>query len=118
MQTQAVVTNEVADVLSRYVPVPFGTNVLMDCGDWAVSYNAAPFAGFASLESDGRSSETAIVAHGNFYILNGDFRREYAELADAGGLVACLRFFAERPDLVSSWSAPVANALARCGGAA
>jgi hypothetical protein len=92
--------------------VPTGTgNVYMDCGDFGISFNPAPFEDFALLSGDTRDGETAIVDRDAYYILNGDFRDEYAALAPQG-LDACLRFFASKPELVSSWSRSTNEALA------
>lgn len=105
------------DVLARYTRTPGGRNVVLACDGFAVSYNPDPGAmGFSCFAGDNGSDETAIVVGGEFFILNGDFRREYAELSDSGGLDACLHFFASKPDLVSSWSGSVDAALARCDG--
>lgn len=91
--------------------VPTGTgNVYLDCGDFGISYNANPGMGISMLAGDGCGGETALVVDHAFYILNGDFRDEYAALA-AQGLDACLRFFASKPELVSSWSRSPADAL-------
>lgn len=103
------------DVLASYVPTGSG-NVYMDRDGWGVSYNTSPGSGLSMFASDGDGDETAIVSNGDFYILNGDFRREYAELAESGGLDACLRFFASKPELKSSWSNDVD--LASLAGAA
>lgn len=94
-------------------------NVYMDCGGWGVSYNANPGCGFSMFAGDSGSDETAIVYGGDFYILNGDFRSEYARLAESGGLAACLRFYLDNDSLSSSWSAGnAAEALAKLEAAA
>lgn len=107
------------DVLDRYVPTGgMGGNVYMECDGFGVSYNASPGFGFSLFSGDGGSDETALCVDGDFYIMNGDFRREYAEQADAGGIDACLRFFASKPELLSSWSSSIDAALARVQGGA
>ncbi|MGV8130555.1 MAG: hypothetical protein ACP5N7_00465 [Candidatus Pacearchaeota archaeon] len=71
-----------------------------------ISYNSCPWAGFQFFESDNRSSETALVKEGKnkkFYILNGDFRKEYEQLIDKG-FNACKTFYKKNIDHKSSWS--------------
>jgi len=61
------------------------------------------------LEDDGRA-ETALVkisSKGNtFYILNGDFRKEYEKLA-LKGFAACLKFYKSKPQFRSNWSTDI-----------
>lgn len=89
-------------------------NQVLECDGFAISFNPDPWMGsgylgmFAADTSDG---ETAVVANGNYFILNGDYRTEYAELV-GNGLAACLNFFLDRPRRVSSWSNSVADAVA------
>lgn len=68
-----------------------------------ISYNPKPCATLPGFASDGGGDETAIVKDGKFYILNGDFRKEYEELVDQG-FDACYNFFKSKPELKSSWS--------------
>lgn len=45
--------------------------------------------------------ETAIVANGNYYILNGDFRKEYAKCKT---LAEAMKVFKKNKAYKSSWS--------------
>lgn len=73
--------------------------------DFYISYNPGTGKTFPMFAGDGGvgSDETAIVKDGNFYILNGDFRKEYEEIVDQG-FEACYKFFESKPELKSSWS--------------
>lgn len=53
--------------------------------------------------ADGSYQETALLYKGNFYILNGDFRKEYEELVPKG-YQACYDFFLSKSEFKSSWS--------------
>lgn len=68
--------------------------------EFYISYNASPTIGNTG------HSETAIVKDGRFYILNGDHREAYEKLIDRG-YSACVRYFKEHDDEVSSWSNPL-----------
>lgn len=87
---------------TRYEPTGGGNEILRGDG-FFISYNAAPCVGLSFWSSDEGSPETALVVDGKYYILNGDFRNEYAAIVDEGR-AACLKFFAGKPDLASSWS--------------
>lgn len=50
-----------------------------------------------------KSEETAIRANSKWYILNGDFRKEYEGLAHLG-IQACIDFFYSQPEHKSNWS--------------
>lgn len=45
--------------------------------------------------------ETALIHKEDFYILNGDFRKEYEGLKT---FKECKKFFLSKPELKSSWS--------------
>jgi len=53
--------------------------------------------------NDGDQDETAICHDGKFYILNGDYRKEYEELFPQG-YDACYTFYLNNQDKKSSWS--------------
>lgn len=84
---------------------------------FGISYNPNPGSFISFFGSDHGGGETAIVVNpegrefNEYYILNGDFRAEYKDLAKEG-LNACLMFFANHPDLISSWSDSREAALA------
>ena len=59
--------------------------------------------GIKLFNADDEQAETAIVVDGKYYILNGDFRKEY-EAAIEKGLIACIQIFKAHPELKSSWS--------------
>jgi len=58
-----------------------------------VSYNPCPF--------DTQVPETALYVKGVWYILNGDFRKEYEK---AGDLEGCLKVFRDNIEHISTWS--------------
>jgi hypothetical protein len=76
-------------------------------GFW-ISFNRNPGGGVRMFRSDTDNGETALCrteADGDtkFYILNGDFRKEYSELADKG-FQACKDFFDSKEEHRSSWT--------------
>lgn len=54
-------------------------------------------------DSDDGGAETALVKNHKYYILNGDFRKEYEQLVDEG-FDACYQFFKDNSEHKSSWS--------------
>ncbi len=99
------------------------TNSVLDCNGFFISYN--PQTGKTDLgkllntiggmmgsivgkelEADGRA-ETAIVkeikGRNNFFILNGDYRKQYEKLAPKG-FKACMDFFKLKEEFKSGWS--------------
>ena len=87
-----------------------GTNSIMKVDNkcW-ISYNpmlSAPM-GITMLGSDDGMDETALCVDTGkgtrFYILNGDFREDYEKLVDKG-VEACMQFYRDNIDKVSSWS--------------
>ncbi len=56
------------------------------------------------IEDDGRA-ETALVNKKIFYILNGDFRKEYEIISK--GFNKCLEFYKSKPELHSGWSTKI-----------
>lgn len=89
-----------------FVPTGAGNYVLRRDG-FTISYNpntSAP-GGFAMFAGDGGGGEeTAICTPRSCYILNGDFRKAYAE---APNLDACLAIYRANPRLHSSWTDPL-----------
>lgn len=72
--------------------------------DWGyISYCADPSGGFPWFSGDDNMDETALCKDGQFFILNGDFRKEYEELGPKGFSV-CWEFFSRHQDAASSWS--------------
>ncbi len=103
-----------AEALAKYEPTnSLCGNVVLRSEHFFISYNPSPGMGYSVFAGDNGLDETAMYCRKNdkFYILNGDFREEYAELSEQG-LDACLRFFAAHPHVVSSWSASVEEAQA------
>lgn len=87
---------------------PYGTNEVLKGEGFFVSYNPNPGGDFLPFQSDGGSSETALVkpddSDNKFRILNGDYRKKYEELAPQG-FEACLNFYnGESVKNDSSWS--------------
>lgn len=90
-----------------FIKNPYGTNELLNCNNFFISYNAHPCNYMPGFGSDGGGAETALVNHADRYkfrILNGDFRKEYEELAPLGW-EACLDFYNKmKGEFQSSWS--------------
>ena len=85
-------------------PYPGAKNLTLDGDGFYISYNS----GESLLGPDTTNGETAICLKESsvanpFYILNGDFRKEYEELVPKG-LEACMEFFKSQSDKISSWS--------------
>lgn len=103
------------------------TNSCLDGEDFYISYNEMPWAGVGFMASDTGGGETAIVIviddHAKFFILNGDFRNDYAPLVPKG-IEACLDFYDNhRAEHGSSWSSDfgdmgewLARRIVRSGG--
>lgn len=96
----------------KAVSGPFGgTNYVLDCGEFYLSYNpntsGGPFEaiGDVLLGAKGKcAAETALVKDGNFYILNGDHREAYSALID-GGYEECKRYYDQhKVKYQSRWS--------------
>lgn len=90
----------------EWEPNPHGSNELLEYPDFYISYNAH-MGDMGIFSSDNGEVETAICTENGekFYVLNGDFRETYQQLARKGGLKECLEYFRLRKDAVgSSWS--------------
>ena len=75
-----------------------------------ISYNPSPGMGMNMFAGDNNSDETALVKEGKdkntFYILNGDFRKEYKKLIKKG-YKACYKFYLSKKEKFnSSWTTP------------
>lgn len=83
---------------------PAGNEVLVGDGFYVSFVTGAATAAWAGgiFASDRGEDETALCIDGDFFILNGDFRKEYEELAPRGK-DACLAFYRSQNDR-SSWS--------------
>ena len=77
-----------------------GAHCWLDAGEFYISY--ADTSGQGLLAGDGDGIETALCRDDNFFILNGDFREGYAEIAHLGW-DACWEFYKKHND-ISSWS--------------
>lgn len=80
-----------------------GRNYVLKSNGFHISYNPQPSPDFTTFQADNNGDETALVKEDDYYILNGDFRKEYDEL-EPKGFDACYDFFLSKPDLKSSWS--------------
>lgn len=95
-----------SNIKNEFKQTPNG-NWVLDCDGFFISYN--DFSAFNPMmigmfSSDDGSDETALCADGDYYILNGDFRIEYAGLSKQG-LAACKEFYEQNKDnRKSSWS--------------
>ena len=83
----------------------YGRNYVLECESFYISYN--PSLGHvlgSSFAPDTCDGETALCKDRKFYILNGDYRKQYEELFPKG-FEACYDFFKQQSkDKVSSWS--------------
>lgn len=70
--------------------------------DFYISYNNNPGGVISAFKGDGDNIETALCKDDKFYILNGDFRKEYEAIVDEG-FDKCYEFFMSKPELHSSW---------------
>ena len=81
-------------------------NLLLKAKDFYISYASAVSLSVMGeiMGSDGGGAETALYKDGDFYILNGDFRKEYEKLVPLG-FDECLKFHNEQKKFnKSSWS--------------
>jgi len=90
-------------------------NEILECDDFYISYNPAtddesyPEGALANLLGNmvglpNKGPETALCIDGEFYILKGDWRQEYALIAPQGK-EACLDFYiAHMAEHNSPWS--------------
>lgn len=88
-----------------------GGNHVLSCGQFSISYqpnqHLTPFAPILDCETP--DGETALRDERDpekcrFYILNGDWRKEYAELA-LKGFEACIEFYlSNKGEYGSGWS--------------
>ena len=82
-----------------------GMNETLDSkdGKFYISYNPGNYM-VSIFDSDMGGDETALCNGQNFYILNGDFRKDYEELIEKG-FDACKEFFdSKKEEYISSWS--------------
>lgn len=84
-------------------PLNFGQgNSVVQGEDFYVSYAADTSGNIFATDDDGE--ETALVHEQKFYILNGDYRKDYERLIPQG-YEACLEFFKSKPKSDrSKWS--------------
>ena len=79
-------------------------NYILEMEDFHISYNPCPWGGISLFASDTGGAETVLCRDREYYILNGDFRSEYAELAPLG-FTACFKFYKQHREMHdSSWS--------------
>lgn len=78
-------------------------NELLNGNGFFISYNPNPCSEIEAWHSDNKSAETALVYKGRYYILNGDFRKQYLEVYEQG-IEKCLEIFKQNEAHKSSWS--------------
>lgn len=82
------------------------TNYILDFPDFYISYNPDTRHPLMPFFNGENIDETALTKKGDrneFYILNGDFRKEYEKIAPKG-YSACKRFFnSKKKEFGSSW---------------
>jgi hypothetical protein len=88
-----------------------GLNSLLYSNDesFYISYNISTARLGHFFAGDGTGEETALCRDGEYFILNGDHRAKYESLI-GGGWEACMGYFKQHPDEVSSWSNKVDEA--------
>lgn len=75
---------------------PIGTNVTLNGPDFFISFLSKDAKRLTPLfENEEVRDETALWIEEKFYILNGDWRKEY-EQAFLGGKVACKKLYDEK----------------------
>ena len=82
---------------------PSGNQVLNGEGFYISYMPSNGMDAFGSWGSDSGSDETALCKDGEFFILNGDFRKEYAKIIEEG-FDRCLDFYEKNLEAKSSWS--------------
>lgn len=96
----------VSPALNRFKDTGYGNSILKG-DDFYISFNADLKAtlgpGMALFDSDNSQAETALVINGQFLILNGDWREQYA-LAASQGKDAVLKVYKDNLSSRSSWS--------------
>lgn len=81
-----------------------GRNSVAFGDEFCVSFNPNIHALIPGWGSDDGGPETALVLDGKYYILNGDYRKDYRQLIPQGK-EACLAFYKAQPVAKrSSWS--------------
>jgi len=83
---------------------PEGFGAILDYGDFYISYNPMDELNsmFSFFGSDDGSPETALCKEGEFFILNGDARKEYEAFGNDWD--KCYEFYLANIDSSSSWS--------------
>jgi hypothetical protein len=105
--TGATKMSESKEIVENPVWEENGMNSILEYPDFYISYNPnmGGMGGFRGFRSDNGAPETALCNSGKFYILNGDFRKDYRQLAIDGGFDKCFTFFKSRKsEKGSSWS--------------
>lgn len=77
-------------------------NEILEHKTFFISFKKGGTALIPIWEADGKSDETALVKGSNYYILNGDFRKEYAKLKSWKSAYAF--FLKKAKKYKSSWS--------------
>jgi len=82
-------------------------NYVLNGSNFHISYSDVVrngICGISFFASDDRSNETALCKNGKYYILNGDFRKDYEKLINKG-FNACYKFYLSKKNKYdSSWS--------------
>ena len=76
--------------------------------DFFVSFNGHKnvVPGIDAFDAETPFGETALIKDDNYYILNGDFRKEYEEIIDKG-FQKCLELYYANLEKRSFWSSDV-----------
>ena len=78
-------------------------NEVLEADGFFVSYNPDTSGILCGFGAGDEISETALIKEGKYFILNGDFRKDYSALASTGWDV-CFAFFKKHKSKQSSWS--------------
>ena len=89
----------------QFLPGLFGGgNSTLKGEDFYISFNGNPGEGLPLLGGDTDEGETALCYGGKYFILNGDFRKDYEQLL-AKGFDECFKFYEKnKVTAQSSWA--------------
>jgi hypothetical protein len=81
----------------------YSTNLLLKGKNFYISYNICPCSDFSPFRADNDSDETALIKDDKYYILNGDFRKQYLK-AFPKGFEACYKVYKRNIIHNSTWT--------------
>lgn len=87
--------------MNKWEVNPFIGNEILERDGFHISFHPMPGGGISGFHGDTAEGETAIVTGDKFYILNGDYRKQYEE---AVTLDEAMEVFKANIEHMSSWS--------------